>query len=221
MSEQAGGAQTETIDQTTDETTKEVKSINPSDHEKAINDLMKYKKASKAAMDELSQLKAELSKLKEGQALSQNNFKELYETTRQNLEIVQQEKTKLLTSLETTKKYDAVKEHALRSGLRSEAIDDLDRLELDAIEVERTDKGRIVVHGADLYVETLKKSKPHWFESKKTPGFNSGGTQSMTTTGQITVQNVIDAESKASRTRKPEDVEAYKRIRAEYIKNRK
>ncbi len=228
MSEQtAGGQTTETTENqnsdatSTGENVDGASTIKPNDHKRTIDDMMKYKKGLKAALDELNNVKSELSKLKEGSLQSQNNYKQLWETTKQKLEEVESEKTNLLHSLEYTKKYDEVKTQAIKFGIRSEALDDLDRLELDALEVERTDKGRIVVQGADLFVENLKKTKPHWFETKKTPGFNSGGTQGAGSSGTVTAQDVIQAENKFKKSGKPEDKKAYNDIFQAYMKNRK
>lgn len=66
-------------------------------------------------------------------------------------------------------------ELATAAGLKKEARDDLDLLDLDEVEVDETSSGRYIVRGADKLVEKLKKSKPHWFGDPKPPTFNSGG----------------------------------------------
>lgn len=71
-----------------------------------------------------------------------------------------------------------VVELALKAGLRPEARDDLDLLDLDEVEVESTDSGRYIVRGADRFVENLKKRKPYLFKTgdgKGAPTFNGGG----------------------------------------------
>lgn len=224
MSEQEAGGQTTDVTENQNPdavVTDETKPIKPSDHKRTIDDMMKYKKGLKDALEQLSSVKSELDKLKEGGLKAQNNYKALYETAQSKLSQVEEERTKLLHSLEYTKKYDEVKTQALKLGIRSEALDDLERLEFEGLEVERTDKGRIVVQGADLFVENLKKSKPHWFESKKPPTFNASGTQGGGASGTVTAQDVLEAETKAKRSGKAEDKKAYNEILSTYLKNRK
>lgn len=67
-----------------------------------------------------------------------------------------------------------MKAAALQAGLRPEAIDDLEALELDLVDVESTSKGRLNVLGVDEQIKKLQKAKPHWFGGKTAPKLNAG-----------------------------------------------
>jgi hypothetical protein len=69
-------------------------------------------------------------------------------------------------------KFQAVKDAALKLGLREEAVSDLESMEFKDIMVEETSRGRLIVHGAKAAAEKLKSSKSHWFSDPKVPVVN-------------------------------------------------
>ena len=182
-----GGAQTEDLGagQENPEIKKETKTkvINPADHERAVKDMLKYKgkikelestleereqallAKEKAILEQQNDWKA-IADIKEKEALS---YKSKWETS-------EKKNQDFWSTYYQNEKKNAVFKEAIKAGLRKEAESDLDLLGFDDIAIERTDQGRVMVHGASDFVENLKSSRPHWFQSKGAANINSGGT---------------------------------------------
>ena len=143
------------------------KSVAWEDHKRAIDDMNKFKKK---AQDLEARIKSgETDKLKE-----QNRWKELYEQAQQRAEQAEEKANKIQDSFVNERKYGAVKQAALAAGLRPEAVDDLEAIDLDLVEVETTSKGKLNVLGVTEQISKLQKAKPHWFGGKAAPKVNSG-----------------------------------------------
>lgn len=163
-----------------------------SDVQRALKDLHKEKTARKEAEDKLKKL--EEDKLKET-----GRYKDLYETTAKERDEAREGGTRAESLFKTSLRSQRVEALAEKLGIREEARDDLDHLDLSEIEVEATENGRYIVRGADKFVENLKKSKPHWFNDKKTPPFNPKGGGGVPNTGPVTADDVVKAEIKYGR----------------------
>ena len=146
----------------------ETKTVSWEDHQRALADLHKFK--AKARELESSQEEAEKKRLVENE-----QWKQLAEINEKKfLEAEEKRKRQNDTILNHTK-YETLKRVAVSNGIRKEALEDLDLLSLESIEVEATTSGRFNVHGAEDYVTRLKKLKPHWFNDSTAPRVNSGG----------------------------------------------
>ncbi len=130
--------------------------------ERTITDMHKYKKAAKEAADKLAEKdRAEL--------VSQNKWKELYEAEKARADEADGTSTKMKESFLNEKKYSALKTAAMAAGLKTEALDDLDSLDLDDIQVETTSTGRTNVMGVEAKLKKIQTAKPHWFGGKTAP----------------------------------------------------
>lgn len=177
----------------------EPKMVKQEDLERALRDVHRLKGEAAAAKAEADAAKADRLK-------SQNDYKSLYETeaeahkgTKGKLEglekgIFTRERTKVLT------------EAAIKSGLRPEALPDLELLNPQGVVVEATTEGRILVHGAETFTERLKRERPHWFQDPKAPNINTGGGGTPPAPTDVTAEMVVAAEmaSKKDPTKRPE-----------------
>lgn len=172
--------------------------IKPEDHERALADLNKFKKAAKEAADKLAE--RERKELEQ-----QSEWKKLYEQEKAAREAAEGKATKLSESVVNEKKYTAVKTAALAAGLRPEAVDDLDMIEFEDVVVESTSTGRFNVHGVENQVKKLQAAKPHWFGGKTAPKIN--GANPRTVEGgdgdEVTVDMVRKAAAEAKKTKDP------------------
>lgn len=170
------------------------KTVSWQDHQRALADLHKNK-------DEARKLREEI-KLRDEQKLKETNdwktLAEKYQGERDEAAKASESSSKAFKNTLRAQKVAAL---ADKAGLRAEARDDLDLLDLDGVEVDVTESGRYLVKGADSFVEGLKKNKPHWFKATTPPKFNGGGGKGGDTEGdgEMTPQKVAAIEKKYGR----------------------
>lgn len=150
-----------------------VESIDPTAYEQVKNDMHKFKRMAQEASEREQQLNARLKEIETNQQKSQGKYKELYEATLNEKEEYKSKWENERNSILEDKKLNAVRELALKKNIRSEALDDLDMIDMQSVVVEKTDMGRYNVHGADQFVEMLQKAKPHWFQDSTPPTVNN------------------------------------------------
>lgn len=149
---------------------------------------------------EASDAKQKLSDLEAKKLADDKNYQELYEREkkqRTEAEAANEKKDKYYIH---TQKSSEIRRLAIDIGLRSEAVDDLDLLDYDGVEVEVTSTGRYNVLGGKQFVDGLKNKKPHWFKKDKAPLVNAGGGGvTPTSTGKLSPTDVINAETQMKR----------------------
>lgn len=130
----------------------------------------KHKEEIKKVLDDMHKFKSELTSIKEKSRLDEekrlketNDYKTLYDRVMAEKKQAEEDRDKVEQSLVKDKKYTALREAALKAGLRQEAVDDLNLLSFDDVEVQKTDNGLLQVRGTDRAVEMLRTLKPHWF----------------------------------------------------------
>jgi hypothetical protein len=163
--------------------------VSRSDHDRAVRDMLKYKDEAKKARDDLKKIEEE--RLKQA-----NDWKTLAENAGKERDQEREARTQSESLFKNTLKSSRIAELAVKAGLRPEARDDLDHLELEGVVVESTDTGRYLIRGAEAAVENLKKLKPHWFTTPKAPTVNSGGGRPAGSDGDFTSKDVWEAEKK-------------------------
>ena len=113
----------------------------------------------------------------------------------------------LQQSLIVEKKYNALKNEAVKLGLRQEAISDLELVDLSDIQIESTSTGKMNVLGAEKYAERLKAIRPHWFGGNA-PNVNTGNLR-VTGNDSVDAKSILKAEAEG---RKSGDMTEYKRL---------
>lgn len=169
------------------------------DNEKKVP-LTQYKKAlddMHAAKSELTKLQERVEEIEATKLRETNDFKSLYEQTKEKLESAKSEKEQLKSAFIQTQKFNAVKQAALKAGLRNEQ--DLELLDLSGVEVDVVQGSngvRFEPRGVDEYIGTLRESREHWFKPTEPPKTNPavpGGARTGTT-GKISPQDVATKE---------------------------
>lgn len=164
-----------------------------SEFEKVLKELHQHKASARTATEQLEQRKIEdMKKNQQYEALA-NEYKE-------KLERAEAEKKRIIESDIQSRKYNAVKDSAVRAGIRKEALSDLDLVAMDNVVVETTSTGKINILGADRFVESLKAAKPHWFSSPQAPSVNTDGVRVDGGAGPITPQMILAAETEGRKT---------------------
>jgi hypothetical protein len=157
---------TVTTEETVVETNQtEQKTVSKAEFDKVLSDMHKYKKTLREI--ESNKKTAELQALKEKQ-----EWQKIAEMKEQEANEFREQKEKLTKAVVTDKKMSAVREAAMKAGILDSALDDIDLLAWNDVEVETTSTGRINVNGAEDAIKRLKMTKPHWF-GKPTTKVNS------------------------------------------------
>jgi hypothetical protein len=167
------------------------KAVSWDNHKRALDDLHKYK-------NQVKDLETRLGDLESNSLKEKQDFKTLYEQEKQKRsEAEKREKSWKDWSVQT-QRYNEVKSLAMQKGLIPQSLPDLELLDLSEVAVEVTSGNRFLVEGADVYVERLQQSRPHWFKSTKAPTVNGGGGGSPPPpeSSKLTSKDVFDAERK-------------------------
>jgi hypothetical protein len=156
-------------------------------------DLLKQKDLNADLTAKIAELEKQKDDARTNKLKEQEKFKELYEESEEKRLEAEEKANNLTDAIGIDKKYTAVKTKALQMGIRKEALDDLDLLDLDDLIVERTSTGRTTVLGVTEFVENMKITRPHWF-GKKSAALNPGDPEVITSDGTVTIEMVMKAE---------------------------
>lgn len=219
-SAESGAQGSELVDETGQTETQEV----DEGTKRALDDLHKFKKRYKDAEKEKQRLQQQIEEFQTQKLREQEDWKTLAEREAQAKKEALERYESLRESIYQNEKFNAVRSYAMQKGLIPEAERDLSLLSMDGVTVEATSEGRLIVHGAESFVDnTLLKDRSHWFRSKEVPRFNSGGAgQKGGVTPEISASIVVELERKFRRTGSAEDkkawteaLDAYRKARSE------
>lgn len=138
-------------------------------HERLLGDVAK-------AREKNRELEARIGEIESNSLKEKNDYKSLYERSETSKKELEQKLKDQSSWIVQTQQFNEVKAAAVAAGLRKEALDDLDMIDMKGVEVETTSTGRFIVKGAKERVESLKNEKPHWFTTTTPPVVNTGGT---------------------------------------------
>lgn len=185
--------------------------VSRADHERALADLQKFKR-------EAAKLKEEKENEKTNKLKEQNQWKEIAEQREREAKEAREESERIRNSYVGERKFNAVRGKCEALGLRPEAISDLEMLDLEEIQIETTNTGKINVLGADRFAQRLKTLKPHWFADKTPPNVNTKGARINDNGGVLTAADLIAAEREG---RKSGDMSKYHELHAKFQQQRK
>ena len=167
---------------------------------------------------------AQLAKFKEEQKTNQdkelkqqNKWQTLAEQKEADAIAARAESTQLKNSYLNDRKFSTVKESCVKSGLRPEALVDLELIDLSDVVVETTSTGKINVLGSDKFAERLKTLRPHWFTDKP-PVVYSSGVKILDPTGPVSLDQLYAVEKEC---KKSGDMTKYKEAFNKYTEQRK
>lgn len=132
-----------------------------SEFDRVLADMHKYK-------GQLREISSASQAEKEKLLREQNNWQELAQLQESKAREAEEKLQQLQSALVNREKYSALKDAAMKAGIRSEALSDLELVGLDKVQVETTSTGRVNVIGVGQTIESLKLSRPHWFGGAKT-----------------------------------------------------
>lgn len=179
--------------------------------DRVLNELHSHKARAKELED--AKKKSEDDNLKANQ-----QWKELAERNEAKATEWQEKYNGLSQTVIKDKKITAVREEALKKGIRPEALQDLEMLEHKDVVVETTSTGRLNVLGATSAIDNLKTLRPHWFGGSAGPGVNTGTPGVNPPGGEVTLAQIKAAEIEMKKTG---DSTAYNRLHQTYREQKK
>lgn len=180
------------VTQPTEPVTQTEETYSKKDMEKIGSELARYK----AQAEELSN-KFKNQELESAKAA--NDWQKVAEVKQREAEEALEKLNKFKSAVVSDKRLSAIREEAIKSGLRKESLSDLSYLDYPEVRLNTDDEGNFKVEGADKAIQRLKTTRPHWFASSvpqvnlNTPNVIGGG-------GKLTLDEV-------------------KKLQAEYNKN--
>lgn len=189
------------------------------DHQRVLDDMHKFKREMKARDSQISELRKALEE-KQAQSLREKeDYKTLFEQTKEKLAAEQAEKQKMLTNIQYSEKYRAALPALQKAGLREDALNLLEMQSFDEIELEATSTGRFLANGVDHFVEVMQSKFPYAFQKKQMPNINSaGGAQKMPSEAKLTPEYLIKLEKEC---RLSGDMAPFKEAKRKYLELRK
>lgn len=155
-------------------------------------DMLKYK-------DEANELKEKLKQREMDELKKQENW-QAYAETREKEAIEHKERAdRLEKNIVYDKKLSAVEKAALASGLRKEALADLELMDFLHVDIETTSTGRVNVLNVEAEVDRIKRERPHWFGGKKA-SINSGDPEVVSASGPLTHEAIAKIEAAAKKS---------------------
>lgn len=195
-----------------------VKTINPDDHKRALNDMLKYKQMLKDSQGTIETLQSQIDAINRKSLQEKEDFKGLYETTQSKLSEEMERNKKLQSAFLYSERHRAVFPALKKEGFRDDAQNLLDMLDLSDVDVEATSEGRFLVNGVDSWVESFKAKYPYAFAQKKAPLINTGTGGDRFTPQSMTPSRLLEIEAECKKTG---DKAPYYSALAEYRKNKK
>lgn len=188
--------------------------VSKESYEAVKSDMLKYK-------DELRDIKAKFKEIEDKKLKESNDYKTYSEKLEADLEESKQREKRWAETVVSDKRSSAVREAVRKLGIREEALEDLDLLDLSEVGVEHTSTGRLLVNGADEFAKRLQKTRSHWFQPAKAPNINSGGGSPPPQPGKVTAADVANAEIQWKRKRDPDSRKHYEETVKSYDASRR
>lgn len=204
-----GGAKAEQMVEPQIEEQQEVKTVNWEDHQRVLSDMHKYKTDMKDLKAEAEKLRKDKKSQEEAELKRTNNWKTIAEQREEELNEVRGKLSNFEEGYIDNEKFNALRDEAVKQGMSPDAIPDLHLYGYDGVEVERTDQGRVIVHGAAEKIGEHKKARPYLFPSPGAPNFNSGGATRPIQELPLTPELIVNLERRARQTGKVEDRNEY------------
>jgi hypothetical protein len=160
-------------------------------YEEVTSDLMKFKSKSKDLEEKLKAYEKEREESKFKSLKDKEEWQKLAEVREQEANNLRQELESNKRATTNYFKMAEVKAQAMKHGIRDNALDDLDLLSMDDVQVETTSTGKVNILGADKFVDRLKAVKPHWFHDKTAPRVDGSDPHVSKDSGPISAQALL------------------------------
>ena len=177
--------------------------VSRKDHQRAIEDMHKYKKA-------MLEKDEALKKLETAKLVEKEQYKDLWEKSEKEKADAIEESSKIKSAYFNGQKFSALKAECAKLGILDSAVSDLDMVDLSEVKTETTSTGRINVLNAKEIAEDIKRRRPHWFGSPGAGKVNTQVPQVVSGEKGSLMDIVKRAEDQWKKTRSAQDETAYR-----------
>lgn len=143
-------------------------------------------------------------------------WKTLYESEVQKRELAEEKSHKLENSFVFNKKMDAIKQEAVKQGIHSAALNDLEMMNFDDVQIQKTVREdgmqSVQILGAENAVARLKANKEYLFNKAIPPRTNNSDSE-VGNPKEVTIEQVLKAE-------KDGNTQKYRELLTEYQKQK-
>lgn len=180
------------------------------DFEKVVAELSKFK-------SEAEDLRSRFKNQEIEAAKAANDWQKVAEVRQKEADEALQKLERFKSAVISDKRLSAVREEAIKAGLRKESLSDLSYLDYPEVRLQTDEEGQFKVEGADKAIQRLKTTRPHWFASAipsvnlNTPSVTGDG-------GKITWDSIKKIEAEYKKNPNPANAEKYKAVLLEFKK---
>lgn len=165
----------------------------------------------------VNELNSSIEKMRNDGLKSKEDYKTYSEALEVKLKTAEEKAEKFQQAIVHTNRVSAVKDAAVKLGLRSAALGDIEAMALDDVKVTVGEDRMIRVEGAGDFANRLKTTKPYLFETPKDPNFNGGGGQGGAGSGggqQVTQEQL--AAAYRARLKGPAEMTSYRNLQKQF-----
>lgn len=178
------------------------KTYSAKDMERLVSELTTYK--TKAVELENKFKNQELE-----QAKASQEWQKVAQLHEQTAKEYQEKLEGLKKAVVKDKKMSAIREEAIKNGIRKESITDLGILDYPELKLDTDDEGKFLVEGADKAIQRLKTLRPHWFQSAA-PQVNAQSPSVTGAGGSVSWDDLKKLESEYKKNPNPANADKYK-----------
>ncbi len=189
------------------------------DHERALNDMHKFKESARVAAADAAAAKARVEELNQKLSLQNKDYEGLFTQEKEKRVAVEKEKDELKKSVVYAERYRAAYPKLKAAGLRDDAENLIEVMDFNTIEIEATSNGRFICNGVEAFIEAQKVKFPYAFQNPNAPivnGASGGGAPG--TPQQWTAESLYQLEQQCKVKR---DMAPYYAAVGEYKKQRR
>lgn len=165
--------------------------VSKAEFDRVMSDMHKFK-------SQLREITSASQEEKERLLREQNNWQELAELKDKEAKEYKDRIEAIQSSLVQKEKFSAIKDAAMKAGIRPEAVTDLELVGFDNVKIETTSTGRVNVLGVESAINHLKLSRPHWFGQTNTRV--AGSTPNISNTGLVSLDDLNKLSVEAKKT---------------------
>jgi hypothetical protein len=162
-----------------------------------------------AAAKKAADLEAKVRSDEEKKLKDANNWEQFAKLKEEEAVAAKAESAKFKQAIVERERITAIREEAMKAGIRKEAIADLNLIDFTELKIETGSDGKVSVTGADKAITRLKALRPYWFGSG-TPNVNPNTPSATSSSNTVTWEQLKEAEAKAKKTGSADDQAAYR-----------
>lgn len=142
--------------------------VSKADHQRALDDLHKYKKDKRILQTKLDEQARRIAALEKGKSPDGEDWKKKYEESEAKNQTLRQ-------NFIDGEKYKALVPALNALGLRKGGEKLIDLIDLEELEVEVTDRGRVTVLDVEAFAKKIRQENDWAFEARRSSQVNGGG----------------------------------------------